>query len=86
MGRKGRNTERYVLLDLGTRFAVGKLVRSNPQFITLEILKVGRDFQPSYHRGNVSRIVNVGRSTAEVLGKFSSPPVTVLNGGKTVGS
>ena len=65
--------EKFVLLDLGDKFAAGKVIRTNPYSITLEIYRTGHNYRPAYSRYTIERILPISRATAEYLGHFSYP-------------
>ncbi|MCL6515565.1 hypothetical protein [Alicyclobacillus sp.] len=73
MVRYQSHVGRYVLLHLGDRFAAGKVVKSGPYMITLEITRGRGRFRPGYSRDTIHEIVPISRRTAEVLGPFSYP-------------
>lgn len=74
LGRKNRKgKDRFVLLDLGSHFAAGKLLKSTPYFVTVEVFRSGYHYRPSFSRQTIDRIFPISQSTAEFLGRYSYP-------------
>lgn len=74
MGHKRiKAKEKFVLLDLGNHFAVGKLVKATPHYVTLEVTETGHRFRPTYMRHSIARMVPISRPIAKYLGHFSYP-------------
>lgn len=67
---------KYVLLDLGNYFAAGKIIRTNPYMLTLEVYRRNNQFHPGYNRDTIHKVIPIDQKMAQILGPFSYPPTT----------
>ncbi len=74
MRRKQSGVGKYVLLDLGKHFSVGRVIRTNPYMLTLEVYHGKKTFCPGYSRNTIHKMISIDRRMAEILGPFSYPP------------